>query len=164
MTEETTSVEKPKRDKPRIKVVPPKLAGMFLLGSIIANFIFPLHPFEFWTSFFIGLLLPVPLGAVLVWWGFRTFADHKTDFRIDRPASCIVKTGPYAFSRNPIYVGGAILYLGIALLFDSGWSLFMLIPLMCIIHQRVVLPEEEYLEGKFGQEYLDYKAKVKRWL
>ncbi len=162
---DTTPAEpvKPPRDKPRIKVIPPKLALMFLLGGIVINFIFPARPFDFWSAFFIGLLL-APVGGGFAWWGFRTFADHKTDFRIDRPASCIVTTGPYEFTRNPIYVGGAILYAGIALMFDSGWALVGLGPLMYIIHERVVLPEEDYLEKKFGQTYLDYKTKVKRWL
>jgi protein-S-isoprenylcysteine O-methyltransferase Ste14 len=154
----------PPRDKPRIKIVPPKIAGMFLLVGIFFSFVAPLPVFSFWTSLFVGLLVFVPAGAAIAWWGFHTFAEHKTDFRIDRPASCVVKTGPYAFSRNPIYVGGALLYIGIALLFNAGWAVLGVIPLMYIIHQRVVLPEEEYLEKKFGQEYRDYKAKVKRWL
>jgi protein-S-isoprenylcysteine O-methyltransferase Ste14 len=154
---------KPPRDKPRIKIIPPKLALMFLAGGIVLNFIVPLPVFDFWTSFFIGLLL-APLGGAFAWWGFKTFAAHKTDFRIDRPASCIVKTGPYTHTRNPIYIGGAVLYVGLALLFNAGWAVLGVIPLLYIIHTRVVLPEEEYLENKFGDEYRAYKAKVKRWL
>jgi protein-S-isoprenylcysteine O-methyltransferase Ste14 len=153
----------PERDKPRVKIVPPKVASLFLAIGIMMNWIVPLHPFDFWTSFFGGLFL-VTAGGILIGWAVNIFSEKGTNIRIDRPVTCVVTSGPYAITRNPIYLGGAILYAGIALLFDSGWALLLLIPLIAIIQKRVILPEEEYLEAKFGRPYLDYKAKVKRWL
>jgi protein-S-isoprenylcysteine O-methyltransferase Ste14 len=155
--------DKSPRDKPSIRIIPPKLYGAFLLGGIVLNFIFPLCLIDYWGGFFLGFFLTCG-AAVLLKWSFGALARAKTDFRIDRPASCIVKTGPYAFSRNPIYLGFNILYVGIALIFGSGWALLGLAPLLYILHTKVILKEEEYLAGKFGQDYLAYKSKVRRWL
>ncbi len=151
------------KDKPAIRIIPPKLAGLTLLAGIIVNFVVPLHPFEFWTSFFFGMFIAA-FGALLVTWAIKTFAIKGTNLRIDRPATCIVESGPFSFSRNPIYLGGAILYAGLALMFNSGWSLLLLAPLIYVIRTKVITPEEEYLEKKFGTVYLDYKAKVRRWI
>ncbi len=76
----------------------------------------------------------------------------------------IITTGPYRFSRNPSYVSLTMLYLGIAIAADSVWVLAGLIPTLVVMHYGVILREEEYLEAKFGQEYLRYKRSVPRWL
>lgn len=155
--------EKPRRDKPGIRIVPPKLAAQVLVAGVLLNFLIPLRPFDYWTSFFLGFFLAAG-GAALVVWSIRTFAVKGTNVRIDEPALTIVTSGPYAFSRNPIYVGGAILYTGLALLFNSGWAVLFLVPLMATLYKQVILREESYLEKKFGQTYLDYKAEVRRWI
>ncbi len=150
-------------DKPAIRVIPPAIAGLFLAAGIVLGWFLPLQPFAFWTGFFIGLLLALT-GVVLVIWAIDTFVEKETSVRIDRPATSLITSGPYSFSRNPIYLGGALGYVGIALIFNSGWALLFMIPLLSIIINKVIVPEETYLENKFGETYLTYKARVKRWL
>ena len=75
----------------------------------------------------------------------------------------IVTHGPYRFSRNPLYLFFLASYIGIAISVNTAWPLFF-IPVIVVLISRVISQEERYLEGKFGQEYLDYKAKVRRWL
>lgn len=150
-------------DRPHINIVPPKLAGIFLLVGIFASFIVPLRLFDYWTAFFAGFFLACSGGSLVVW-AFQEFATKGTNFRIDRSATVIVTSGPYSFTRNPIYLGGAIAYAGIAMMFNAGWALLLLIPLVIIIHRQVILPEETYLESKFGPPYMAYKQKVNRWL
>jgi protein-S-isoprenylcysteine O-methyltransferase Ste14 len=80
-----------------------------------------------------------------------------------QPTTAIVTEGPYRFTRNPIYLSLAVLYAGLAVMANALWSL-LLLAVMLIIHYAVILPEERYLEQKFGEEYRSYKAKVRRWL
>jgi protein-S-isoprenylcysteine O-methyltransferase Ste14 len=76
----------------------------------------------------------------------------------------IVRTGPYRFSRNPIYLAFSLFQLGIAIWINSLWLLATLVGAVALIHSIVIRREEQYLEQRFGAEYLDYKASVRRWL
>ena len=83
---------RPPRDKPDIRVVPPKIAAVFLVAGIVLNVAVRLHPFAFWTAFFTGLIL-LMAGAALVFWALDTFSFRGTNVRIDRPATALVTTG-----------------------------------------------------------------------
>jgi protein-S-isoprenylcysteine O-methyltransferase Ste14 len=81
-----------------------------------------------------------------------------------RPTSRLVTDGPFRYTRNPGYLGGAMMYAGIASLTNALWVI-VLLPVMLLMMQRTVIEREErYLEGKFGEEYLRYKAQVRRWI
>ena len=81
-----------------------------------------------------------------------------------KPTTAIVTTGPYRLTRNPAYLGMALVYIGIALLADALWVLVPLPVVLLIIDRMVIAREERYLERKFGQEYLDYKGRARRWI
>ncbi|MGE5443670.1 MAG: methyltransferase family protein [Ignavibacteriales bacterium] len=105
------------------------------------------------------------IGSVaLIIWSVRTFRLAKTSLIPVKPTTAIVTDGPFRFSRNPIYVGFAFLYLGVGLWLNALWVVVMLVPLLLVIQSYVIVREERYLELKFGQEYLQYKARVRRWL
>lgn len=87
-----------------------------------------------------------------------------TDFIPDRPSTTIVSTGPYAWTRNPMYVGFALLTAGLATLADSLLALAALPIGLVVIDRLIIAREERYLERKFGEEYLSYKRRVRRWL
>jgi protein-S-isoprenylcysteine O-methyltransferase Ste14 len=87
-----------------------------------------------------------------------------TRFETTQPSSRIVTAGPYRFTRNPIYTGMFILLTGLATAFNSLWLLVALALFYPVIRYGVVAREEAYLERKFGDAYLDYKASVRRWL
>ena len=76
----------------------------------------------------------------------------------------IVRTGPYRFSRNPIYLAFSLLQLGVAIWANGVWLLATLVGAVALIRCVVILREEQYLERRFGARYLDYKASVRRWL
>jgi protein-S-isoprenylcysteine O-methyltransferase Ste14 len=80
------------------------------------------------------------------------------------PQPKIVTSGVFQRSRNPIYLGMLLLYTGIAILANSLCILVLVLPFAIILQKGVIEPEEAYLEGKFGDEYLRYKAKVRRWI
>ena len=78
--------------------------------------------------------------------------------------SSLVTTGPYRFSRNPMYAGLAVAHVGGALLAGTWWPLVTLPFAVLAVRQIVIGPEERYLAARFGQVYADYRARVRRWL
>ena len=115
--------------------------------------------------------LAVPLGVPLVAVALVLFSYSVAKFRVAgtpvparKPTTVIVRTGPYSVSRNPIYLAFSVLQLGIAIWVNSVWLLATLLGAVALMHYVVIRREEQYLERKFGAQYLDYKASVRRWL
>lgn len=111
------------------------------------------------------------LGLALLIAGFLIEGEATMRFRRAgtavepwKPSTRLVTNGLYRFSRNPIYVGMAVLYGGLALILDSPLALALLIPCLFVIDRGVIAREEPYLEARFGQDYRDYRARVRRWL
>jgi protein-S-isoprenylcysteine O-methyltransferase Ste14 len=112
-----------------------------------------------------------PIGLPLVVVAIALFSYSVLKFRAAgtpvparKPTTVIVRTGPYRFSRNPIYLAFSLLQLGIAIWVNSVWLLATLVGAVALMHFVVIPREERYLERKFGAPYLDYKAIVRRWL
>lgn len=106
----------------------------------------------------------IAVGVILMVAAMIQFVRARTSVVPTRPTTALVDGWPYSMSRNPIYLALAIVYVGIALYFDTLWP-FLLLPLVLIVIQRGVIDREErYLEGKFGGDYIDYKMRVRRWL
>jgi protein-S-isoprenylcysteine O-methyltransferase Ste14 len=94
----------------------------------------------------------------------KTFAHHQTTILPNRAATTLITSGPYAWSRNPIYLGNTLLVLGAGLYFGKLW-LVILAPVAAIITQKLAIEKEEkHLEARFGHAWIDYKFKVRRWL
>ena len=111
------------------------------------------------------------LGGLLVVSGLALLATFNLSFNRSgtavepwKPTTAIVTSGPYGFTRNPAYLGMALVYVGIAFLAGAPWALVPLPLVLLVINNGVILREERYLERKFGSEYLDYKGRVRRWI
>jgi protein-S-isoprenylcysteine O-methyltransferase Ste14 len=108
---------------------------------------------------------PVVLFAIgLFLFAVRTFRAAGTPVPGNRPTTTIVRTGPYRFSRNPIYLAFSLLQLGIALWVNSLWLVVTLLAAVAVMAVVVIPKEEQYLEARFPSEYSSYKASVRRWL
>jgi len=112
-----------------------------------------------------------PLGILLVLAAVILFIGSVGKFRAagtpvpgNKPTTAIVRAGPYRFSRNPIYLAFTLLHLGIAIWINSVWLVATLIASIAVMAGVVIPREEQYLERRFGAEYLDYKKSVRRWL
>lgn len=112
-----------------------------------------------------------PIGAVIAASGLLLVAVTAGLFRRAGtnpppwlPTTSLVLSGPYRWSRNPMYLGMAITYIGLALALDSLIALLLLPIVIVWLRTRVIAREERYLEGKFGDDYLHYKTRVRRWL
>lgn len=104
------------------------------------------------------------LGVLIMPSVLRRFRRSGTTFDVRKAASTLIADGPYQFSRNPTYVSLTLLYVGAGLLFNNGWILLLLTPVILIMDLWVIRKEERHLEVQFGEDYLRYKATVRRWL
>lgn len=150
----------------------------------VANLGIVRPPFVYMCAIALGLLLhfawPVrlapgalslPLGGIAVLiavalflYAVRTFRSADTPVPGNRPTTTIVRTGPYRWSRNPIYLSFSLLQVGVAFSVNSFWLLVTLIPAVAVMSLVVIPREERYLETRFQSDYLAYKASVHRWL
>lgn len=96
--------------------------------------------------------------------GIRNFTRAGTPVRSVHPTQALVTTGIHGRTRNPIYIGMFLVYLGLAVAAHSPWALLLTVPLALLIRWGVVAREEAYLERRFGGAYLEYKSRVRRWL
>jgi protein-S-isoprenylcysteine O-methyltransferase Ste14 len=142
---------------------PPFVYLFAIFAAVALDFIRPLHflPDELGT--FIGI--PIVVAAlVLFLLSVRGLKAAGTPVPGNEPTNAIVRSGPYQWSRNPIYLAFSILQLGIACWLNNLWVLVTLGAAWGLMTWVVIPREEHYLEHKFGAEYLQYKAKVRRWL
>jgi protein-S-isoprenylcysteine O-methyltransferase Ste14 len=145
-------------------IAPPPL--IYVAGLAIGFALEPLLP-----SVSLPALVQALVGSLLIFAGLGLARSFVTAFRRARtpvapyrPTTAMVTTGPYRLSRNPGYLGMALIYAGIAVAAEALWVLALLVPTLLVIDRGVIAPEERYLERKFGEEYLRYKARTRRWL
>jgi len=150
-------------DNPNV-IAPPPL--IFLSGLLVGGFIGWLFPVEFLPkslAVVAGIALFV-VGLTIILTAIRQMRRAQTNVEPWKPTTAILDSGLYAVSRNPIYSGMILIYLGVAFLFNSFWFLPPLAVVLLTVHFGVILREEKYLERKFGSEYLNYKNRVGRWI
>jgi protein-S-isoprenylcysteine O-methyltransferase Ste14 len=109
-------------------------------------------------------LLLVALGLMLIAWALYTIWQHHTTVNPYKAVTHLVSVGPFAFSRNPIYVGDWLIYAGISLLLKTWWTLPFTPVIWWIMRYHVIAHEEAHLEAQFGDAFGEYRARVRRWI
>jgi len=145
-------------------VVPPPLIylGPLFLGLLMGKAIpVPFLPHRLSRALGWSLLGG---GVLLSWWFGYTLGRAGTTIRIDRPVSKLVTVGPFRYCRNPGYLSFALIYAGVATLKRSLWAIILLPAVVTMVQRTIIEKEERYLERRFGEEYLGYKRRVRRWL
>jgi protein-S-isoprenylcysteine O-methyltransferase Ste14 len=110
-----------------------------------------------------GGILAAAAGIVAVW-ARHHMKRAGTNVRPDRPTTAIVTAGPFAFSRNPLYLSVCILNLAIGLILADIWPIVTAAIMAAVLQWGVISREERYLEAKFGDAYVEYRNRVRRWL
>ena len=148
---------------PGIRVLPPLL---YLVGLMLGYGLETLWPvFDVHWQWTVGLAaVPICLSGLLVAPVIIEFRRAETPFDVRKPATSLVTVGPYRYSRNPGYLALTLLYVGIAIILGSVWVLILIVPILVVMNYEVVNKEERHLEVQFGEEYLRYKSKVRRWI
>ena len=153
----------PKDDRSGVDIPPPLYLLVPLGAGLLLEWAVPL-PFVagVWRFVLGGVFVAGGFGIEA--WAFREMVRARTSPSVWEPTKAVVTSGPYRFSRNPIYVGFTMVYLGIAVLASALWPVLLLPPALAALYLRVVRREEAYLTRKFGDAYRAYRSRVRRWL
>ena len=151
-------------DAPSFRIWPPVALGVPLVTGVVLTAVvgdpwdLPSRPAQI-----AGTVLVV---AFVLWngWTLSMMASHRTSILPGGATNAVLQSGPFRFSRNPLYVGLIALYAGLALLAGSFWALVLLPIGIVALLWGAIWPEERYLAGKFGADYAAYRARVRRWL
>jgi protein-S-isoprenylcysteine O-methyltransferase Ste14 len=145
-------------------IAPPPLiyAGGMLLGLLLQA-LFPLRIFPRPLPRILAAL-PIAAGGLVALLALLEFRRRHTHVDPWAPTTAIVQSGPYRYSRNPIYLAFTLVYAGASALANSLWPLLLLPGVLLAMRRGVIEREERYLERKFGEEYLRYKRRVRRWI
>jgi protein-S-isoprenylcysteine O-methyltransferase Ste14 len=155
------------KDAAAVKVFPPAVPLVAILLGVVLNRIWPIHlgfelpaPTRYWVGGLIVVLAIQGLG----YWAIRTMRGSGQSENPWKPTTEILDRGPFRFTRNPMYLQMLLACVGFAIILWNVWIL-VLTPLCAwALYRFAILPEEEYLERKFGDTYLSYKRRVRRWI
>ena len=146
-----------------VSVKPPQLYLIAIIGGGLLHLLWSLSLGFPLQLTIVGLML-LAVSLLLIVWASREFRRAETAVPHKIGASTLVTTGPYRYSRNPMYVSLTLLQIGLGLIMNSAWVLLALIPVLIIMNRGVIAREESYMTSQFGQRYLDYKTAVRRWI
>ena len=148
---------------PDIKVNPFHMSvGMLVASYILGEFVIPKYHLAYFFNLFgvLGLIVSVALFIT----GFTLFKSYEEDPKPNTSTKRLIKTGIYAYTRNPIYLAFVLFFLSMFLVFENVMYFLSALGLAVWLHHWVIKVEEEYLQQNFNEEYDRYKNAVKRWL
>ncbi len=142
---------------------PPLIYAGPLAVALLLNLKFPMRFLPRKVAPILGLTL---LGASIsiVSLAYRRTVRVGTNVDPREPATVLVTEGPFKYTRNPLYTSLTLFYVGIATLVNTLWAMLLLPIVLFVINRGVIAREERYLERKFGEQYIQYKARVRRWI
>jgi protein-S-isoprenylcysteine O-methyltransferase Ste14 len=155
------------QDTPGLMMPPPIFLGVAVVLALILEWItglsFLAAPAVTSPQTWLGMIVLVA-GVWLSVAGAREFDRNGTNINPFQPALTLVTTGPYRFTRNPMYLGMTIILLGFSLMLSLEWGIILTPVLLLAFDRLVVAREEAYLTAKFGTPYRDFLARTRRWL
>jgi protein-S-isoprenylcysteine O-methyltransferase Ste14 len=150
-------------DHPGVIAFPPLIWLMNAVISVVVHLFIRVPIARHGVSLVCGIIFII-LAPTLALWGFRTMKTAGTNILPSKPALTIVRSGPFRFTRNPVYLSFCLLQVALGFFLNDWITLFFVLPLAAIFHYGVILREERYLITKFGEPYLKYKREVRRWI
>ncbi|WP_181702117.1 methyltransferase family protein [Chthonobacter albigriseus] len=139
---------------------PPLLLLMALVGAFLME---QMAPTALGLPHTLGWIL-VLVGLSLDAWAVLTMIRAETNVLPHRPAEHFVTTGPFAFTRNPIYLGNTILVIGLGIGLGSMWTVVAAFVMAVAVQRLAIEREEVHLREQFGRAWDAYKAQTPRWL
>jgi protein-S-isoprenylcysteine O-methyltransferase Ste14 len=150
-------------DSPGVWIPPPLWYGLAVLIGVLLDRRWPWPIAAGPLTTIAGVFFVVGWMAV-AFASITRFRHSRTSIVPVRPAGTLVLSGPYHYTRNPMYVSLALLTIACGLFLATWWPIVLLVPTLAIVRQFVILPEERYLRRRFGAEYEAYAGRVRRWL
>jgi len=154
-------------DRAEIIALPPVILAGHLAAGLAGWCLWPARWLGDWVTqpqrLWAGGLLVV-LAVMISVAAIRAMARHQTSPHPHQPTSAIVAEGPFRYSRNPLYLSLMLIFSGVTVLTNAATLLLLAPVLLLTLNYGVIVPEERYLERKFGERYRQYRATVRRWL
>jgi len=146
-----------------VKVPPPIVFILFMLIAYGLHYFLAVEISSLYLTLYFGYFF-VTLGLITMLIASISFKHAQTNIKPWKPTTRIISSGLFAYSRNPIYLALCVITIGVGLIINNLWIALSFIPSIAVIFFTTIKKEEAYLENKFGQDYLAYKEKVRRWL
>jgi protein-S-isoprenylcysteine O-methyltransferase Ste14 len=155
------------KDAAAVRVFPPAVPLLAILLGVVLDRVWPIDlgfelaaPARHWLGGAVafGALLGLGFWSVLI---MRRSGQSENPWK---PTLHIIERGPFRISRNPMYLQMVLVCVGVAIALSNWWVLILTPAAAWVLHRFAILPEEDYLERKFGADYLAYKRRVRRWL
>lgn len=146
-----------------VKVPPPLIVLSVLLLAFALNYLIPFKIPHSSVLELAGYTL-VGISLLIIVVTSRSFRRLNTHIEPWKPTTKIITTGFFAISRNPVYLALCVACIGAGMIIQSWWVVFSAIPAALLLYHLVIKREEAYLEKKFGEAYVQYKTRVRRWL
>ena len=149
-----------------IRAFPPLIAAIGIVIGLALTFLYPVPIVDHTAK---RSLFGLGIVFLVIWFALAisanlTFRRLKTPVNPYAPTTALAQGGPYRFTRNPMYLGLVLMTVGFALVMNSMWLILIAVPVLLALRNLVIVHEERYLEGKFGDEYREYSKRVRRWL
>ncbi|MDI1319088.1 MAG: isoprenylcysteine carboxylmethyltransferase family protein [bacterium] len=151
------------QDHAHVLAFPPLIFALHAVAGGLAHWLCPIPLLPTLPARLLGAGLALAAGAQ-AFWASRIMHRAGTNVNPDKPTIAIVAAGPYRYTRNPMYFSLCLLLLAIGLLLDGVLPVLFVVPLALTLHFGVVRREERYLAAKFGETYLAYQRRVRRWI
>jgi protein-S-isoprenylcysteine O-methyltransferase Ste14 len=149
-------------DTPGVIAPPPLIYVIGLVGGILLNRAYPTPMVSPFLARVLGIVCVA--SGVVVLQALLAFRKARTNPEPWKPTTALVVSGPYRFTRNPMYLGFTCVYIGISCWLNTAWPLLMLPIVLITMHFGVIVREERYLTHKFGADYESYMRRVRRWV
>jgi len=150
---------------PGVYILPPLFYVLVFIGAVLIQKMIPISDalFHLLATKIAGVIFLITALFFLVR-SLRQFFLTKNTLILIKPASSLQTTGIYGITRNPMYVGLAIVYLGVTCFIGNWWNIILFPLLFLIVQEYIIKREERYLNLEFGKEYDEYRRIVRRWL
>jgi len=150
-------------DHPGVIAFPPLIWLVNAVISVVVHLLMPVPIMRYGVCLVCGIIFII-LASTLALSAFRTMKAAGTNILPSKPALTIVRSGPFRFTRNPMYLSLCLLQVALGFFLNDWITLLLVVPLALIFYYGVILREERYLSAKFGEPYLEYKREVRRWI
>jgi protein-S-isoprenylcysteine O-methyltransferase Ste14 len=153
------------QDRPNVRIFPPLIQILAIAFSFVVQWVIPVRILGISRrlTLFAGWVVILAAAWIITWTARSMF---RAGIRPDptRPGTVLVVDGPFRFTRNPMYLSWELVCVGVGLAANIWWPIIMAVPAAFVTRLVVINEEESYLERRFGAEYGDYKARVRRWV
>jgi protein-S-isoprenylcysteine O-methyltransferase Ste14 len=148
---------------PEVAAFPPLIYLAPLVAGLVLDRLIPLPRLPHRSTRAAGVAV-LAGGVALMGWFLRTMRQNDTPVDVRQASRHLVVGGPFKYTRNPAYVAMAATYLGISLITRARWPLVLLPAALVTVQRGVIQREEGYLRTRFGEDYEDYRSRVRRWI